>query len=71
MIEERETHLIQNRCIVKMLSNVQMFIPIGCFTQSANCQALFKDLNDRYGMGMEKRFFGEIVTYLTFTVPGN
>ncbi len=52
------------------LSRVQISILIGCFILLITNLISFKKLNIRYGIGMIKRFLGEIVTYLIFTVPG-
>lgn len=52
------------------LTKVQISILISCFVQLINNLILFKKLNNRYGIGMAKRFPGEIVTYLFCTVSG-
>jgi hypothetical protein len=51
-------------------SNVQILTLIGCIVQLITRQITFMKLNVRYGIGITKRFPGEIVTYLIFTVPG-
>jgi hypothetical protein len=49
----------------------QILMLTGCFKPFAACPISNKKLKPRYGMGIEKRFPGEIVTYLKFTVSVN
>lgn len=52
------------------LAKIQISILIDRFVQLITNPILFKKLNIRYGFGMAKKYFGEIITYLTFTVLG-